>query len=158
MKYDIVPIRSMYRGMDRVLTPEDFPILKSKQEYEVLSDKYDRYLECYLELDGSDGLKRLVEFYKEIKRYDVNLEIIVYDNFPIKDAYGYCIELLGIDIVHDMCESLISHNLNPQILCLLNENGLCEREADVDKIIPFQEHGGVMWRPCYVYKVKVLKG
>lgn len=157
MQYDIVPIKGMYRGMDRVLTPEDFPILKSKEEYEVLSDKYDRYLQCYLELNGSDGLRSLVEFYKEFKSYDVDLEIIVYDNVPIKDAYGYCIELLGIDIVHDMCESLLAQDLNPRILCLLNENGLCESEADVNKIIPFQEHGDVTWRSCYVYKVKVMK-
>lgn len=43
--------------------------------------------------------------------------------------------------------------LNPQIMHLLNENGLCESVDDVVKAIPFQKHGDAEWNPCYVYKV-----
>lgn len=36
---------------------------------------------------------------------------------------------------------------------MINQNGLCRTEADVRETIPYQEHGGVEWKPCYIYKV-----
>lgn len=153
MRYDIVPIKQKYRGMDRSLLATDLLTLKSKSEFDKLLNTYYTYLECIEENISDTGLKSLIHIYEEFKKFGVPCEIIVFDSIPHKNVFGYQIELLGIDIVHDMCESLLSDDINSCIYHLLNENGLCKTEQDVEKIIPFQDCGNVEWSPCYVYEL-----
>jgi len=155
MRYDIVSLGKKYRGMERSLTTSHLWNRNTKKIFEELLETY--YL--YIDIDFWDEInrssfERICACYKKFLTHNIPCELIAYDILPIEDVYGYPIELLGIDIVHDMCESLISDNVNPKINHLLNENGLCRTVSDIDKIIPFQDHGTVAWSPCYVYKVK----
>lgn len=153
MQYDIVLINQKYRGMERSLLATDLLTNKGKKQFDSLLDIYYQYLACVEEETSSDGLKRLVRYYEEFKKFNIPCEIIVYDSVPQNNAFGDDIELLGIDIVHEMCESLLSDDVNPSIKYLLNENGLCNTEQDIKKVIPFQDHGNAEWKPCYVYKL-----
>ena len=152
MRFDIAPIEGKYRGMERTVDIPWNP--KTKKVYKQLLEKYYSHIE--LECNGDydyESLEKMIAFYKELCTYGISCEMIAFSNEPLEQVHGYPIELLGIDIVHDMCESLIEDEINPQIAHLLNDNGLCNTEADVEKIIPFQDHGGVEWLPCYVYKI-----
>lgn len=154
MRFAIVLIKGKYRGMEREV---DIPWnSKTKKTYYQLLEKYFLYIElkCWSDYNA-DSLEKMIAFYNELCAYEINCEVIGYANEPLEQVCGYSVDLLGIDIVHDMCESLISDEINPQIAHLLNENGLCDTEVDVERIIPFQDHGNVEWLPCYVYRIDV---
>lgn len=153
MRYDIVPIKSQYRGMDRTLLITDLWNSNSKKHFDELLEKYYLYLEnC--EVISKKAFEDVIIFFQEVIKYDILCEMIVYDTVPLDTAFGYPVELIGIDIVHDMCESLLSDTVSPQVLYRLNKNGLCRTVNDVGEIIPFLKHGAVEWNPCYVYRVK----
>ena len=154
MRYDIVPMKQKYRGMGRSLTVTDLWNKKTQKVYDILLEKYFRYLDLY-ELADKRSFEEMILFCQEIIEYDIDCEMIVYDAKPIEEIYGYELELLGIDIIHDMCESLISDAVNPLARYLLNDNGLCKTEIDVEKIVPLQIHGNLKWIPVYVYKVRL---
>lgn len=78
--------------------------------------------------------------------------MIIYSNEPMESFNGWGIELLGIDIVHDFCESLLSNGVDSEADAILNENGLCKNKEDVGKIIAVQDPGDVDWSPIYVYR------
>lgn len=152
MRYDIVPLGQTYRGMARSLTPLHLRTPKTKKRFEELLEIYFFYIELCENVSQS-AFESMLTCYNLFCTYGIPCEIIVYDDIPIDNAFGYPIELLGIDIVHDMCESLISDSCNPGINHLLNENGLCKTVEDIERIIPFQDCGIVNWSPCYVYRV-----
>lgn len=155
MRYDIAITNRKYRGMERAVTATDLLNPKTEKQYDVVLEKYFSYLE-YADKVDEISFEKTVAYYLELRQYDIPCELIAYGSIPVENIFGYSTELLGIDIVHDMCESLICDELNPEIVHLLNENGLCENVEDVEKIIPFQDYGGVEWKPCYVYKVILL--
>ena len=156
MKYDIAPINETYRGMERALTAADLLNSKTKKIYKDLLEKHFLYLE-YGEEVSETAFEKMLVYYQEVITYDISCEIIAYDVVPLDNLYGYSLQLLGIDIVHDMCESLISEGVNLHVRGLINENGLCDTVDSVNEIIPYQDHGGVEWKPCYVYKVILSK-
>ena len=154
MRFDLVPIRSNYRGIGRSLLGTDLLTEKTEKKYKWLLEEYFKYLEIELfEEVGKKSFDKTIDFYKLLRSYDIMCEIIVYNESSLQEAFGYPIEFLGIDIVHDMCESLIEDSLNPRIEKYINTNGLCRNLEDVKTIIPFQDCGNVDWKPCYVYKV-----
>ena len=152
MRYDLVPIKGKYRGMGRSLLATDLLKLKSSRESELLLAEYFEFLE-YSQKLNKIFFEKTIDFYEVLKEHNIPCEIIAYDDEVIKDVFGYSIEFLGIDIVHDMCESLISDELNPCIEKWMNINGLCSTEEVIEEVISYQDHGGVEWKPCYVYKV-----
>lgn len=152
VRYDLVPIKGKYRGMGRSLLATDLLELKSKRKFELLLEEYFEFLEYSQELNKK-SFDKIVVFCEVLREHNIPCEIIVYNDEAMKDAFGYSIEFLGIDIVHDMCESLISEEVNLYIQELINENGLCSTVDAVYKIIPYQDHGEVEWKPCYVYRV-----
>lgn len=152
MRYDLVPIKGKYRGMARSLLATDLLNPKSRSKFELLLEEYFEFLEYSQDMD-KQVFEHTVAFYKILKEYNIICEIIAYDDETLEDVFGYSIEFLGIDIVHDMCESLIESGLSQYTKKMINQNGLCRTEADVEEIIPYQDHGGVEWKPCYVYKV-----
>ena len=154
MRFDIAPIKGKYRGMERTIGATELWRPKTNKIYSQLLEKYFLYLR-YIELCDDDSFKKTIDFYKELCDYDIICEVITYATHPLEQAYGYPIEFLGIDIVHDMCESLIADEINETIKHFLNENGLCDTEEDAIRIIPFQDHGNVEWIPCYVYKIVI---
>lgn len=152
MHYDLVPIKGKYRGMGRSLLGTDLLNETSRNIFGLLLEEYYSFLE-YSQSQDRTSFEKMAVFGKILEEFDILYEIIVYDKKILTDAFGYPVELLGIDIVHDMCESLIAEGVNPQIIHVLNENGLCNTIEDVKRIIPYQNSGEVEWEPCYVYKV-----
>ena len=152
MRCDIAPLGQKYRGIARNLTVTHFPKCKSKASFEALLEVYFNYINLCGEVDQSIFINML-DCYRRFCAYGIHCEVIVYAACPIENVYGYAVELLGIDITHELCESLIADNINPNIQYLLNENGLCRTIEDLETIIPVQDHGNVDWQPCYVYSV-----
>lgn len=155
MEYELAVMRDKYRGMERSLTALDFYTPKTKRDYNTLLQEYSEVIEYELNIMTEELFDRMLLFYQKIKRYGIPCEIIVFDERPITEDLGYPVEFLGLDIVYDMGESLIEDKINPAVLYLLNENGLCRTEEDVEKVIRYQNHGTVEWKPCYVYKLLV---
>lgn len=157
MKVDIVSTLRKYQGMARSLEPLEGLNKNNKKYWKKVLDLnlscIDLELEYGIKIEDKNIVNKWIMVCDDLKKYEIPCELIVYDDKPLNDAFGYDIEFLGIDIVHEMCESLIEDEVNPKISHLLNENGLCRNEKDVEKIIPFQDHGGDDWKPCYVYRL-----
>lgn len=154
MKYDIVPIKTKYRGMGRLLTTNDFTSSKAKKNYIKLLENYFEYI-SFTELENDKNIfNKILEFYKTLREHDILCEIIVYDTAPIVNEFDKTIEFLGIDIVCDMSESLLENHAEKLKCALLNENLLCSHVTDFENIIKMSVHGDVKWEPCWVYKVQ----
>lgn len=152
MRFELVMNDKKYRGIGRGLLISDVINKKNRKEFEYMLELYLSFLEDN-EINNEKSLVRTIEFYKVLISFDIPCEIILYNQSPVTQAWGYTLEFLGIDITHDLCESLIDDEINPKIEHLLNENGLCKTEEDVKTIIPYQDCGDVEWSPCYVYKM-----
>ena len=153
MEYDVVPIFSAYRGMGRCLTVESFHSKKAKKNFDALLDGYFDYISELLKPACRETFESMLAYCDVLKKYDVPCEVIVYDLHPLEDAYGRPLTFLGIDIVHNMAESLLESGAEVVPKQLLNENLLCYRPSDVPQVIPLCDHGGVLWQPCWVYHV-----
>lgn len=79
--------------------------------------------------------------------------MVQYDIYPLETAFGCVLDFLGIDIAHEMSESLLCECTDVKAQKFLNKNGLCNTETDVNNIIRLRDNGDVKWEPCYVYKV-----
>ena len=151
MWYEIASNNSIYKGMDREISLEDFKGFSGKVYHELV----ELYL-AYAELICRDmffNIDKAIEIYRSFKKRRVDCELIVFDSKPITNQDSLRIAFLGIDIVHKMSESLLAGDINPAVKNLLNINGLCDSVEIINKVIPYQDHGKVEWDPCYVYKV-----
>ena len=153
MKIDIVPIKENYRGIGRSLLATDLLTKKSKKDFAKLLEMYDAYLMLLEQPESQNVLEKLMDFEKILWQYEILCEIIAYDTKPIDSAYGYSVTWLGIDIVHDCCESLLENISDRRVQQILNKNGLYRNTADISKLLPLLDTGDVMWKPCYVYRV-----
>ena len=154
--YDIVPCSKRYRGIDRWLSLYELPRIKSKKDNLKLIEDYNLYVDTLDEEElGIDLFNKLLEFYKLFKEKGVDCEFLVCDDEPIKDAYGYKLEFLGIDIYSGYRESLIFEPKDEYVRSFLNENGLCTDVNDIDKIIAVSETGNHTWGPLYIYSLKL---
>lgn len=153
MKIDIVPIKENYRGIGRSLLATDLLTKKSKKDFTKLLEMYDAYLMLLEQPESQNVLEKLMDFEKILQQYEILCEIIAYDTKPIDSAYGYSVTWLGIDIVHDCCESLLENMSDRRVQQTLNKNGLCRNAADISELLPLLDVGDVMWKPCYVYRV-----
>lgn len=153
MNYDIVPINNRYRGMGRSLLATDLYTKNNKKNYNFLLNKYYEYLSYLQQYPSEEGLIKLIDLYKYFSKHEIKCEVIVYDITPLETVFGYVLDLLGIDIVHEMSESLLCECTDYRIQKYLNENGLCNSESDLSSIVPWLDHGNVNWDPCYIYKV-----
>lgn len=154
MNYDIVPIKNHYRGMGRLLLATDLYTKQAKKEYDVLLGDYYKYLSIIQQSPSSAGLTDLVNLCKKFLQYGIKCEMIVYDNTPIQTFFGYDLEFLGVDITHEMSESLLYECDDYGIRKFLNQNGLCATDQYLNCIVLMLDHGDVKWDPCYVYKIK----
>ncbi len=119
----------------------------------MLIDGYFEYISDLLKPDCRETFESVLTYCDVLKKYDVPCEVIVYDLHPLEDAYGRPLTFLGIDIVHNMAESLLESGAEVVPKQLLNENLLCYRASDVLQVIPLCDHGNVIWQPCWVYRV-----
>ena len=85
----------------------------------------------------------------------LDCEIIAYDVVPIKDVFGEQIELLGIDVTHELSESLLEdpNSIHDNVKRLLNAYGLCQKLSDIEVVLKNSIHGDIDWSPCWVYKI-----
>ena len=162
MRFDIVPENNSYSGIDRSLMPDNFLTPETKQHYDTLLAIYFSYLDlmcnpnepvCY-----DEKLFHLVRnFFRKFCDYNVSCEFIVFDTTPMGSVFGVSTELLGIDVVHDMAETLIDHNqlTSNTIWEKLNEKGLFRNLIDAKMAIDLFGVDGSSWTPCWVYKVLI---
>lgn len=153
MKYDIVSIKRAYRGMARSLLATDLITTKSEKYFDVLLDMYYKYISFIEETATREIFKELTEFYALLLKYDIDCEVIAYDVRTLKNVYDYPVEFLGVDIVHDECESLLENRVEYIGNRILNKNGLCNNKTDAIKLISLLDHGDVEWIPYYIYKI-----
>lgn len=162
MRFDIVPTNKSYSGIDRSLMPNDFLTPETKPYYDTLLSVYFSYIDLMCNpcnsLDYDEKLFRVIQdFYREFCDYNVSCELIAFNTAPIDFIYGVPVELLGIDIVHDMAESLISYNqqTDTSIKRYLNKMGLFDSLIDANNTIDLLSVDDAVWKPCWVYKVMV---
>ena len=159
MKFDIVSLDAFYRGLDRSLNADDLLRNNAKSHYKELIGYYFRYLDIMYSpekiLYNMDTFNLILDYYKTFKSLGVDCEIIVYDDKPLKNAFNYSIEFLGIDVVHDLAESLLEdfNDLKTVVKKHLNSHGLLENLDDMDIVLNNCFTGGMKWEPCWVYKV-----
>ena len=160
MRFDVVPISSDYSGVDRSLMPSDFLTPETKPYYNSLLSVYFSYLDLTCDpckpLDYNEITFRIIQdFYKKFRENNVLCELIIFDTTPLTSTYGVPVELLGIDIVHDMAESLISYNQQVDISIKkhLNVRGLFDDLIDANNVIDSLKDYHTIWKPCWVYKV-----
>ena len=153
MYYDIALKQQIYRGMERCFQVTSVPNKKRKGKLDELLQLEVDYISLIQENPIREGLMKLIDYYRILKTYEIECEIIVYDNMPLLNAWEFPLEFLGVDITYDMGESLLSDVVSGDVKKYLNENGLCEKADDVIHVIPLLEHGDVQWEPCYIYKV-----
>ena len=153
MRYDVVPVRSNYRGIGRSLLTTDL-YNSDKRKYNDLLEKYYGYLAIIEQEYSEANFERIISFFQTLAKSGIECELIVYDHCPLITAYGYHLEFLGIDIVCDMAESLIcgcAENIKMQ----LNKHGLCTSLSNAEAVMRLLNQGNVQWVPCYVYKVNI---
>lgn len=154
MYYDVVPLKGYYRGVGRLLLATDLYTKESKKEYDALLARYYAYLSIVMDQPPSrDGLVQLIDSYRAFSQYGVPCEVIAYDDRPMETAFGYALDFLGIDVVHEMSESLLEDPTSEEVKTYLNQNGLCADVAHVPQIVKLCDHGDVAWKPCWVYSV-----
>ena len=150
---EIVPIKSNYRGMERVLLATDL-LLRSTKKSNFLIEKYYDYIDNTLKKMNAEIVFKFFEFSAILESFKIPNEIIVYDNVPLHSFYEFDLEFLGIDIVYEMEDSLIANTDNFKIQKFLNNNGLCQNLEDMQNLLIATSHIGQEWKPCYVYRVK----
>ncbi len=157
MRFDIVSLNSSYRGIERSLSPYDFFSKPARKYYDELISCYFEYIELMCNPLNMHVFNELVEYYIKFDKFGVNCEMIVYDSEPLKDAFGRQIELLGIDVVYDMAESLLENpaSIDDIIKKQLNRFGLCKQLQDVNAVVQSGDSGTVSWIPCWVYRVNI---
>lgn len=161
MKFDIVTLDAPYRGMGRSLNTDDLLTKKAKEHYNQSIELYFKYIDLMFSAEGvsyhSMTFNNLRMYYNIFKSYGVNCEIIAYDSVPLTDVFGWKIELLGIDVVHDFCESLLEETdrVCYAVKSCLNEWGLLRKAEDMDVVLKNSDCGECSWKACWVYKVKV---
>jgi hypothetical protein len=149
MKYDIVPIRSYYRGIERSLTTLDF---KGNRKIDLLLEKYFEYISLIEKPFSIENFQCLIDYLLFFRSNHISCEIILYDNTSIEKIGEYEISFLGIDIAYDLCESLIPEILSSQYKPQLNRNGLCENiSIAMDVINSSTSTPDKIWKPCWVY-------
>ena len=105
------------------------------------------------EPNSAEKLQLLIGLKKNLCRDNKECEVIAYDRSPMKQVFGYPIQLLGIDITQDLAESLLATEWKRVPKHLLNENGLLKEPQELTEAISFCRAGDANWEPCWVYKV-----
>lgn len=160
MRFDIVTLNAQYRGIERPLTVGDFLTKKTKPYYSDLLTTHFEYLDLtcnphYALPYDESTFNQLTEYYFTFQHYGVDCEMIAYDHSPIDNLFNKQIKLIGIDVTHDLAESLLEdpNNINDTIKKQLNSDGLCRELCGVDAVLNNCGCGNNIWKPCWVYKV-----
>ncbi|MBQ7670788.1 MAG: hypothetical protein IJS45_08725, partial [Clostridia bacterium] len=144
-----------YRGVSRGLLVSELATDSSQKSFKELLKLYLDYITIVNEEMSIIDFKKVIEIYTEFKNRKVNCECILFDNKPIKEFMQYKLEFLGVDIINDYSESLLS-DVPDKFRCrFLNHNGLCNNASIIETIIPMLNPGNEEWSAGYVFKVIV---
>jgi hypothetical protein len=164
MNIDILPINHTiinYRGIDRLLSAEQFNVTKG---FKQLLEMYFDYISTISEYaDVEDIFCKIHPFYSCLIENGVLCDMIIANKEPINNFCNKELQLLGLDIVNEFDESLLpliadSYNELSKYKSLLNENILCKNIDDCVKITTnskdfiLSEYGREM-EIKYIYKV-----
>lgn len=133
----------------------------ARRHYDTLLPLYFAYLDLMAHPTrapyNAESFEKLAEYYRKFKELGVDCEIIAYDSAPLDNAFGRRIELLGIDIVCDLAESLLEDPdcIDDAVKKRLNQFGLCRKDSDMEIVLKNSNCGDNIWRPCWVYNVDV---
>ena len=157
MKLDIGIIEGKYRGIERGVFLEhlmDFSKKYTKKEVQEILDQLGAY-EDYTGFQTANitTLNWIIEFANHLSNNGRQCEVIVFDDQPITEAFGYPLQLLGIDITSNLGESLLVTDGDRVPDHLLNENGLLNDEHDLEEAVSYCRGGDLNWEPCWVYRV-----
>ena len=91
----------------------------------------------------------LLMYYNKFRNYGVDCEMIAYDTFPMVNSFGRKIELIGIDVVHDFCESLLedTNEIHDAIKEHLNSFGLLQKPEDINIDLKNRFCEVYQWKP-----------
>ena len=154
MWFDIVSLKKHYRGVDRTLLTKDLATKKTKKQFSTLLNIYFEYIDLTCNMKPTkEILSRLVCIVNLFRSYDINCELIAYDYNYSRSVFDYSLEFLGIDIVHNMCESLLSDEVSSSISNMLNPNGLCNNEKEIKDIIRCLDTENLEWKAAYIFRV-----
>ena len=153
MRYDIIALGGSYLGIENCVGAMNYLSKQARKNYDKLFELYLNYL-SNMELPfNQENFKKILTFYKALQASNVPCIVIAYDNKPLSDCYGYSIQFMGIDIVRDLCESMLSDtDFADRMISFLNQNGLCQDISFVKKILSFADTD-LKWEPCWVYQV-----
>ena len=161
MRFDIVTLNTPYRGICRSLNTNDLLSKKAKSHYQKLLAYYFEYIDLMYSPGeipyDSITFNKMLEYYLKFQSYNIDCEIIAYDNMPLTNIFGNEVELLGIDVVHEFAESLLENaqDIHDIIKNHLNSFGLCRKLVDINIVLKNSLCGDIDWTPCWVYKVNI---
>ena len=159
MNFDIVSLNTPYRGICRSLNADDLLMKNARTHYQESINYYFKYLDLMYNAKGVsydyNTFNDLLMYYNKFRNYGVDCEMIAYDTFPMVNFFGRKIELIGIDVVHDFCESLLenTNEIHDAIKEHLNSFGLLQKPEDINIVLKNSFCGDYQWKPCFVYRV-----
>lgn len=154
MRIEVVPVCSSYRGIGRCFTPQLFCSNRPRREMDKLLEMYFEYISNALRPASQEILDYMLCYCNRLKEHNIPCEVIVFDTQPIESVYGRKFSFLGIDITHEMAESLLENATETLISKFVNEHFLCAKASDIAQVIELCDHGGATWLPCWVYHVQ----
>lgn len=156
--------REIYsRADDRVVDMPRIKHLKGK-EFKQYLEMYFEYIEAIdlSDMDVYQIFESILPYYYFLKAHNVPCDIVLYAEEPKNSFAEKELEYLGMDILVDEVESLISHWVYRGFTEYLNENGLCETKEDCQKIIEknakmtfpvYSSDRELTWEFYYLYKI-----
>lgn len=161
MRFNIVTKNAPYCGICRSVNTNDLLTQTARDSYDTLITLYFEYLDLMVHPTrdpyNAQSFEKMIEYYTKFKELGVDCEVIAYDTMPLDDAFGRQIELLGIDVVCDLAESLLEDPtcMNDTVKKRLNRFGLCRDVGDAEIVLKNSDCGDNVWLPCFVYRVDV---
>ena len=132
MEIRIVKV-DVYRGMDREINISDFKIIKSRNKFNSIINKWTDYIETYYTCENVKTIYCLSEIMmEELKNNGIECEMILCTKEKIDSFMEKGISFLGIDVIFDGEESVLK---NANLKNVLNNNILCSNTKIARNII-----------------------
>ena len=130
MLYDLVEDdeRMKYKGIERSFSTVLYYRKNKSAKIDfnfLLNCEFKAYDLIYDSPQTKEIFIKLCMLMKKMKEKKVKCDVIVYDKKPLKDAFGYELEFLGVDIEADKTECPLESHDGDGCEPFINNNGLC---------------------------------
>ena len=157
MYYNVVGNDYKYKGIERHFSPTDY-----YQKHKMSNREFKQLVEYELEAidlgfnmpQNKENFEKICAFCKIMKAKGFDCDVIVYDDKPIKQAYGRSLLFLGIDIEANGTECPLSFGNKEGLTAELNKNGLCPNIEIAQNISEFWRTEFNHFSYYYVYQVR----